>query len=361
MSVIVAKSTVCCGAAAVTYECFPAVAVQKIVTIGNTLTIDGVSVGGFRAAQWLVVVSNGDGSRVRSYQIYGTHRNGVTSAFGQRAILGDAISHTPNVVLSGGFLNFTVANTDTEDLIVYVTRTAIPLSNTQSNMLDVVEVGVSRSLVLTGATATLDFITPSDTVAATWLITVTNSAGGRSGSQVFAQIIDGAVATHYGQIGDLLLSYNIIITEVTGLGVELAIENTGTDDYRVNMTRIPVRVDNTLPYCGPSAGLDLMIPATVTIASGATATIDQAILPAHSGVKWLFGAMEATTFRTMACEVNATTPTPTTAEFVQWGIVADYLDLDLTTTVSAGNLVFAVTNNEANSVTVNLLRVPTAS
>jgi hypothetical protein len=362
MSVIVAKSTVCCGtSAAVTYDCFPAIAVQRIVPVASTLTIDGVSVIGFKAAQWLVVVSTVDGSRVRSYQIYATHRNGVTAAFGQRAILGDVISHTPNVVLLGGFLNLTVANTDSEDLIVYVTRMAIPVSNTQTNVLDVAQIGSSRSFIASGNTATLDFVTPAEMVAATWLITVTNAAGDRSGSQVFGQIIDSVVATHYGLIGDMLLSYNIIITEVIGLGVELAIENTGLNDYRVNMTRIPVQVGEIVPYCGPTAGIDLWIPIAITIPPGNTVVVDQATLPAHTGVKWLFVATEGTSFRTMAAEINATTPTPTTTNHVLWGIVADFLNLNVTTAVLAGDLVLSVTNNEANPVTINLLRVPAAS
>lgn len=362
MSVIVAKSPVCCTTAKdVTYSCFPAVALQRIVPVGDTLTIDGVAVAGFRAAQWFVVVSNGDGSRVRSYQIYGVHRNGGSPAFGYRAILGDPISQTPNVVVSGGFLNLTVANSDSEDLIVYVTRIAVPLSTSQLNVLDVVEIGSSHSYVASGATSTIDFVSSSDVVAATWVLTVTNPAGDRAGSQLFAQLIDGAVVTHYAATGTHPIPFDVIVTEITGLGVELAIHNTGADGLKVDMTRIPVRVNNTLPFCGPSSGLDLWVPDPVTIASGATVIVDQAVLPVHTGLKWLFCAMEAVTFQTMACEINATTPTPTTADFVQWGIVADYLDLDITTTVSAGNLRLSITNNEANTVTVNLLRVPTAS
>jgi hypothetical protein len=363
MSVIVAKSPVCCNGAVapVTYSCFPAVTVQQIVPIGSTLTIDGVAVTGFRAAQWFVVVSNGDGSRVRSYQIYGVHRNGSSPAFGYRAILGDAISQTPNVVVSGGFLNLTVSNSDSEDLIVYATRIAVPLSTNQPNLIDVVEVGSSHSYVPAGATQAVDFVNNSDVIAATWVLTVTDATGDCSGSQLFAQLIDGAVITHYAAIGVHPIPFDVIVTEITGLGVELAVRNVGVDGIKVDLTRIPVRVNTSLPYCGPSSGLDLWVPQAITVVSGATVVVDQAAVPVHTASKWLFTAMEATTFNTMACEINATTPSPTTAEVSMWGIVADYLDLNLVTTVSAGNLRLSVTNNEPNAVTVNLLRVPTAA
>lgn len=361
MSVIVAKSAVCCGtgSTSTTVDCFPAIAIQRIVPVGSTLTIDGVGIGAFRAAQWLVVVSNGDASRVRSYQVYATHRNGINPTFGIRAVLGDSILHTPNVIVSGGLMSLTVANSDTEDLIVYVTRMGIPLFNSITNVLDVVDIGQSRALVRAGQTASLDIVSPSEMVAVTWIVSGVSSTGARFACQLYAQLINDVVVTHYATTGNPALTHNVLITDVTGLGVELALQNTSSSDMRLSMVRIPVQIGSILPYCGKGSGIDLWIPGGVAIAPGTTATVDTAALPAHAGVKWLFGAIEDTTNRTMCTEINATNPTPTTATYVHFGIVGDFLLLDINTSVSGGNLLLTVKNNEANVVNVNLLRVPT--
>lgn len=363
MSVIVAKSTVCCagGTAAVTYDCFPAISVQRIIPTSNTIIIDGVPMGAFRSAHWQVVVSNPNGSLVRSYQILATHRNGSTPTFNTRAILGDPISHTPTVTAASGSMNLNITNTSGDDLIVYATRTAIPLTNTILNVQDVTEIGKGHTFVRAGATSTFDFVTPAQMVAALWSITVTTVAGDRAATQIFAQVIDGVSATQFGILGDTGLSFQMIVTEVMGLGVEIAIQNTGTVDYRVNFTRTPVQVGNILPFCGNSAGVDLWIPPRSIINTGATTNVDTLSLSSHAGAKWLFGAMDTTTFNTMTCEIDVTTPTSTSASHVIWGVVGDFLDLNITSQVIGTNLVLTVENAEPNSVIVNLLRVPIAS
>ena len=364
MSVIVAKSTVRYGEGGGTppnleVSCFPAVTLQRSVPISGTVTIDSLLTSRFRGAQWLVVVSNVAGTRVRSYQLNGVHRNGSNPAFVQYGILGNAIAHVPNVTTTGGFLNLTIANTDSEELLIYATRMSIPTAMDVPNTVDVVEIGSACTLVRSGTTVTLDMLTPTDVIAATWMISATNATGARTATQVFAQLVNGVTATEYGHLGDMELTYDLVVNEIPGMGVELAMTSTSFNDYKVDLTRVPVRIDNVIPYCGTSSGLSLWLPEPVTISAGATVVVDQPDVPIHSSVHWLFSANQSTA--SMMCQVNATLPTLCTSETVQWGIVGDFIDLTLTTAVSAGKLVFSVTNNESTPVTINLLRVPTVS
>ena len=148
MSVIVAKSTVCCStSSSVTYDCFPAVSIQRIIPPGQTLTVDGIAAAGFLGAKWLVTVSNTTTTAVRSYELHATHINANVAHFARYGMLGLAVNHTPNVTAVGGVLNLTITNNETVDIIVYVTRLGLPINNQQNNVLDVVEVGNINAII----------------------------------------------------------------------------------------------------------------------------------------------------------------------------------------------------------------------
>lgn len=361
MSVIIAKSAVCCGTSLpVSLQCFPAVSTQRIIPVGTTLTVDGVSSAGFRAALWFIVVSNGDGSRVRSYELLATHRNGSTPTFGYRSILGDSIIHTPNVTLVGGVMSLTLTNGDTEDLIVYVTRLALPVDSSQTNVLDTVEVGRARGVIRAGQTSSVDLIVEGTAAAATWMINTYTPSGRRCSSQIFVTLVGQISLTHYSLLGDRTINHDITVTEVAGIGYELSISNNDVEDIRVSMTRIPVQTSPSIDVCGASNGLDLWVLGGITVGPSATTIVDQIATPAHVGAKWLLGAMNTVTHETMVCEVNAGVQT-TAPEYTAYGFIGDVLAIDINVPNTPGDITLTVTNNETSPVVVNLLRVPTAT
>lgn len=363
MSVIVAKSSVCCStSAAVTYDCFPAVSVQRIIPQGQTLIVDGLATSNFLAGHWMVYVINQDASRARVFQVFATHQNGTGPTFNVYATIGDLILIDPNVTSSGGVMSISFANSDTEDLLVCVTRMAVPVDNTQANALDIVEIGSARSYVANGSTNQLDFISlDSGIVAANWMVTLTDSTGLRTSSQIYAVLdVDLPVFIEYGKTGDTSLAHDIVITQVAGMGFEVAISNTGTTPYRVSLTRIPIQLSTGISTCDTnSRGLSLWIPTSTVIAATSSGQVDTISFPQHASARWLMTIRDLVSSKTMAVEVVATN-TQSGASVVTYGYLGPFLNVVASVSVP-GDLILSLTNNRANPVTVNLLRAPTAS
>lgn len=364
MSVIVAKSATCCAGVAppVTYNCYPAITTQRIIPVGQTLTIDGVSTSNFRASKWFVVVATASGSRVRSYELYATHRLGTNPTFSYYAILGDSISHTPQIVTAGGVMNFNIFNTDSEDIIVYVTRIPVPLTNTIVNALDVVEIGSIHTLVRAATEGTLDFVSSSTTVASKWIITLTSPTGIKSSLQIFSLTIDPSECVAYGMIGDLDPTLTFTVSSIPDFGTELTMTNAGMHDYKVDITRIPVQITSGVPYCGPTRGLALWIPTGVTVPAGTSMQVDGNIkVPDHTAAKWLVGIVDPLSGQTFAFELESTYEPISLDTFdVMYGLIGDFFDIVLTSSVVSGNLVLTAQNNTSNALAVNLLRIPVA-
>lgn len=366
MSVIVAKSAICCSGVAppVTYSCYPAVTKQAIVPVGMTLTIDGASTDAFRTLKWFVVVVTASGTRVRTYELHATHRLGTNPAFVYYSILGDSILHQPSVMTTGGVLNLQIENDDTEDLMIYVTRLSTPITGELINNLDLVEVGNIDSFVRSGATGTIDFVSIDNTVAAKWSVTVTAPDGSKTGMQVYSLTVDPAGCTVYGLVGDPDPQFVIDVASVAGLGVELMLTNNSPDDYKVDVTRIPVQLHNGVPFCGPSSrGLSLWRPDQTTLPPEVTTVIDSQIsIPQHCGVKWLAGIVDPISGNTSAFEIFLTygdTVTLSTSE-VTYAFVGDFFDITVSSAIVSDQITLSVQNNELTPLVVNLLRIPVA-
>jgi hypothetical protein len=257
-----------------------------------------------------------------------------------------------------------VTNNDIEPLTVYVTRLGVPITGVIPVTTTNVELQHSNTVVRAGQTGLLHFMpyTMAGLLAERCVITMTNPAGLRLTTQIFSRIVNGAQGNEYALTGDRSLTHNVILTDVIGQGVEISLQNTSADDYVVDMTCIPLLTLGSLQNCLPSpTEPKIWHPESVRIPSGQTRVVDLLNTPVLTGTKWLMGTIEDITDRTMACEFGATNPTATTADHVLYGIIADYLNLDVVTSMVAGRLVLEFTNNEANAVTVSLLRVPTAA
>lgn len=371
MSVIVAKSTFCCGGIppSSTY-CIPAVSISKLVTSGTTLSIDGLNTSQWRAIKWHVIVTTLSASKTKGYEIYATHRNGNNPHFNQYAIIGDRIfAQTPNVIISGGQLTLQLTNNETEDVMVYVTRLAVPIIQNVVEILPRINITDITTVVSGGATDTIDWLLSPEMTASKWYITVTDGTGKRSISQVFGLNMDGTPSvdsTRYGWTGDTSLKYNIDanLVNVLGFGLQLVFTNNDTVPYRVDISRLPIHVIPEIefpPTCNTNTAPSLSIwnPLPVIIPAGSTMVVDNTVnLPGHQGVKWLIGTLENITNNSMAFEVACTQTNLTTSYNVTYGYIGDYIDLVVSTAIVGSSNVLSITNNQSNSITVNMARIP---
>lgn len=343
---------------------FPAIVAQRTIPVGDTLVVDGVFVSNYRAAKWLVTVANADFSRVKTYEVYATHRNGISPTLVTYAFLGDTtVTIDTSVSIVTGKLNLDVTNSDVETLTVYVTRLQVPITNVIESIEGHVALKKLNTVVRAGQTGLIDFIPIADVdlLAAKWIITITANSNQRLTTQVFAHLTPTVQGNEYSLVGDRSLQHDIILTEVAGHGIELSLHNTSAVDYAIDATCVPVRTVGSLITCTPSpADPKMWHPQSVTIPAGATRVADVVNTQIATGVKWLTGTIEETTNRTMGVELGATTTSLTLVDHTMYAIIADHLNIEMQTTFVAGCITLEITNNEANAVTVNLLRVPTA-
>lgn len=371
MSVIIAKSTYCCGGSPPSSSyCIPAVSITKTIPPSSTLSVDGLNTTQWRAIKWHVIVTTLSGSKTKGYEIYATHRNGTDPHFNQYAIIGDRIfAQIPSVIISGGQLTLQITNNETEDIVVYITRLAVPIVQNVVEILPRIKITDITTVVSGGHTDTIDWLPSPETTASKWYITVTDNNGKRSISQVFGLNMDGTPyvdSTTYGWTGDMSLKYTIgaNMVNVLGFGLQLVFTNNDTVPYRVDVSRLPINVIPEIdapPTCDTNIGPSLSIwnPLPVLIPAGTTMIVDNTVnLPGHQGVKWLIGTLESNTNNSMAFEVPCTQTNLTTAHHVTYGFIGDYLNLNVTTTVVSSNIVLSITNNQLNSVLVNMARIP---
>ncbi len=371
MSVIVAKDTFCWSetiAPPVSNVCIPAVSITHTILAGNTLSIDGLNTSQWRAIKWHVIVTTASASKTKGYEIFATHRNGIDPHFNVYAIVGDRVfAQTPNVIITSGQLTLQITNNEAESAVVYVTRFAIPIVSGLINLLPTIMLTKTSSVVLGGDTCTIDWLPAPDMNASKWYITITDNAGRRTISQVFGikQLGTPAVdSTHYGWTGDISLSYDIgaVLVNMDGIGLQLLFTNSDIIPYRVDVTRIPINVSvpNLPPSCSTeTSGLSIWNPDPVIIPAGSTVIIDNTVnLPGHLGIKWLIGTIESITNNSMAFEVGCTQVNLTTSYEIPYGYVGDYMNLPISTAVVGSNIELSMTNNQPNSVTVTMIRVP---
>lgn len=97
------------------------------LTIPNATTgiVDVLAVATYRSAKWLVTVTDSTGNRVRSYEVFGMHRNGASPTHNLYGILGDTITHTVAVTIVGANLRLEVTNNDGAAITVDAVRLPI--------------------------------------------------------------------------------------------------------------------------------------------------------------------------------------------------------------------------------------------
>lgn len=368
MSVIVARSNARCGTGSspsTVCDYFPAVATQRALPIGSTQVVDGVSVTAFCSVKWLVTVSNAGLTRTLTYEVHATHRNGTQPTCVSYALVGDrTIRVATSAVITLGQLSIAVTSTDAEVLTVYATRLAVPMSNVIPISNSHVELKKLNTLIRAGQTGVVDFIPVEDMgmLAAFWVVSITTPTSLRQTTRV-AAILSGPISgNEHGRVGDYSLTHDIMITDVIGQGIEFSIQNTSAEDYVIDATCIPIRTLGSIQACSPSP-VDPRIwhPHSMVIPSGLTRSVDVVNTPTLTGATWLMSAVEDITNQAMAAELGATAPSSSTTEFCLYAIIGDYLQLDFVITSVANRLVVEITNNQLNTVTVNLLRVPTSA
>jgi len=121
MSVIVARGRGIGGAGA------GGIGTALSLSIPNTTTgvVDILPVATYRSAKWLVTVTDSTGNRVRSYEVFGMHRNGASPTHNQYGILGDTITHTVAVTINGTNLRLEITNNDGAAITVDAVRLPI--------------------------------------------------------------------------------------------------------------------------------------------------------------------------------------------------------------------------------------------
>lgn len=340
-----------------TTRCSPAIFLQNTVPVGDTVNIDVVPTTDFLAAKWYVVITTNSGSRTRSYELYATHNQGLSPIANMYAMIGNSIAHVPDVTISSGNLNFEITNNDTEDLLVYVTRIAVTKKPVDYSGDDIVEISNSDGLVRANQTATIDFIDTDLHIGAKWLVTVTNTSGVTSATQIFS-LPDLGVLTTYGYINQAQLEFTVSVNVVPSLGVELTLTNLTNSHVRVDMTRIPIQTQTLLDSCGSFVGLPLTLPVSVSINGNQTAVIDDGMpISLYTYAKWLAVVVDAVNNKTQAFEFTSLVTQGSSTD-VMYGIIADSIDITMTTSIVANQLTLSVTNNQTTAIQVYVLRTP---
>lgn len=356
MSIIVAKSTTCSSSsgASVAYSCYPAIAQVVPVTSGGTVIADSIATSLFRGAKWDIVTVANDG-RTRSFEVFAGHRGGTSPAHVAYSFLGDQLSITANVTTSGGVMVLSITNTSSVDVVVYATRKAIPMGTISTVPTNVIEIASINGYLRPNQQSTYDFL-DDQYVGCKWIINATDGLGHTVTTQVFAQLAGTVRANEYGRLGDYALPFDVIVTEIPSVGVELSIRNETTAGYKIHVTRIPIpKPQVQVSHCGPSRGLSLWAPTSTIIPANATSVIDT-VNTAHVTVKWLIGVYNPLNQQTMLFETIAVDNQNTT-----FAVIGDYLAVNPTVAMSAGQQTISLTNPLPTPIHVNALRVPVAS
>lgn len=359
MSVIVAKPTSGGSSTTTVTNCLPAVSIQQVIPNGMTVPVDFIAAANYRAVKWYVLITNGGSTLIRSYEIFATHSNGITSDFNVYAIQGSPIAQVANVSLIAGNLTLSITNTQGETLYAYITRIAVPITKSVVSGLSGIEITEAHASISPATTVTVDSFFFASIRAAKWLVSVTNPTGDKKVTQVFAMMKAGLVGNdvEYGTIGDMFLDFTINAV-ASGFTLDLDVTNNDIVDYRVDVTRIPI-ITPLPPTCISSGDISIWLPDSVTVPAGATVDIDNNVtIPGHDAAKWFVSVFEQANGKEMAFELMANRHALTTTDFVEYSRVGDYLNTTSSVSIFGLNMVLTLTNNEPNPVIVNLARIP---
>lgn len=363
MSVIIAKPVPTSAATVIPFMSMytvPAISMVQNIPSGDTLTIDGIDTTDWRAAKWQVLVTNSSKTKTKGYEIFANHTQGVSSNFTTYGISGDRIfNQIPNVIIDGSQLVLQITNNEVESITVYVTRFAIPAIHASVYTLPQLTVASSNTTVLSGATTIVDWITGSDIVASKWYITITDSTGRISVSQLFGLLSSGANTidcSQYGYIGDRSLQYTVDVVSNGSIGLQVLITNHDNVPYKVDLTRIPIYFSDAenLP-----SSVNSYKPDYVTVLPSLTNMVDTCTsLPGYQCIKWLISVVDVVTNETTAFEFNCTQTNPTLLYNIQYGSIGTPLQFIMSTELVGNNVELYLTNNQPNDVIVNAIRIP---
>lgn len=364
MSVIIASAGACCGSSgppiATNTQCLPAISLQKLIISGTTGIVDSLSVVDWGSVKWLVVISNSDNTKIKSYEIHGCHEFGLNPDFNIYAIMGDKILHSLNTVINGGNLELQITNNEPLDIVVYITRIAVPLKQVAFQNLIGLNITGVHAAIAPGDSKIIDSFQYWGVHAVKWIVTATDPTDNKITTQVFAVMQTGFIgnAVEYALIGQTTFQYSIECNASLN-EVQLVIHNNDTNNLYIDVTRIPI-ISEKPPICDtPSSDLAIWVPNETTIASNTTESVDLDItVPGHNAVKWLVYVRQPSTNKAGAFELAVTRHGFTTYEHVLYSIISTYFNLDVNISIVNLNMILNITNNETSPITVNLIRVP---
>lgn len=352
MSVIVAKHSPRHATAIVTSEthCFPAATASEVLSIGETATIDSISLTDYCAVKWYITLCDDALNLVQTFEVFAT-AEGSTPYHVRYGMIGDRIL-SDVVVDVTTTLNLKITNNDVDPITVYVTRVAVPRVLTAALPTNTVPTTINRSVVLASSTNSIDFFDES-IAGVKWMVTVMSVSGSQSTFQIIA---NSKFANMYAITGDATL-YDIGLSDIPGFGTELTLTNNGASPVKVVVSRIPIQITSTdIARCATPT--ITWAPTAVIVPATATGTVDDNIaIPNHTGAKWLICVNQPSSGKTMAMELFSTLTTVDTNDLM-YARTASLLDVTFETASLAGNVTLVAHNNTSDPATVNLLRVP---
>lgn len=370
MSVIVAKSAYVYTTTSIQATTFniPAISVVESIAPGDiNRVVDLVDINQWYAIKWHIFITTGTGSLTTSYEIFANCVNKTTISNTVYGILGDReFFQDPIIAIIDGNITLQLSNHTVEINNVYITRFAIPINKQLLNTSPQITISNRTAIVASGNTNVIDWISNPADIASKWYITVTNAIGDRSISQICGIQYNGtSTDLIYGWVGDSSLTYSLstALDIQLGLGLQLIFTNNDIVSYRVDITRVPIQTTSLTTFPPLSSlivsGLNIWNPDSVVVSAGATTAIDTTVdLPNHQGVKWFIVVVENSTHKSTAFEIIATQSNFTSTHNTVYGFVGDYLSLDIVTNIVDSNMVLYLTNNQHNSVTANIIRIP---
>lgn len=353
------------------------IAGMVIVNAAATTAIDAIPLADYRGAKWFVAVVNHHTNDVDMYEVYGIHQDGTAPFHTVYSIQGNGVNHTVDVVISGANLQLEVTNNESNEIVVYVTRMPVPRVTTPTipiptdfEAIHVIQ--IPDTTIPAGDTVNVDTVPFRYHKAEKWLLTLLDlTAGNIEAREVYSVHGVGQFTdTEYAIVGPVGINATIEVV-VSGTTVVLRVENNEANDIAIVGSRVPISTNqitvtapttNCVTIPGNCIGdVDCAILLTyatgVSIPPATTVIVDQVNHVNYHQVKWLLAASDDSTDTTMGFQVNMVSHYGNPSHTVYSQIAAG-LNLDVDVVTSGLNVNLEITNNEAFTVYVDVVRVP---
>lgn len=236
---------------------------------------------------------------------------------------------------------------------------ATPCS-TASQTLDVILPAQICAVVSPTATENIDCIATASFRGVKWLVMVAKlDASEVESFEVFATHQNGITCSHnfYSRLNDLInFTADVVIV---GASMCLQITNNELVDLLVQVTQIPIPVNNTvlsIPTLGvaPVEGIHVYDPASSSVVA------DSVSLQFRT-VKWLISVTDYTNTKRKVLEVYASQRDGVVAVNNAYVLVGDYLDIIPSVSLLGTFMELNVQNNELVPVMLDITRIPIAA